>query len=467
MRESQAGGRLAHPNIVAVHDVCLEDETSYIVMEFIPGRNLGQAMREDPSLRASSEAVRIVQECAAALDYAHNRGVIHRDIKPANILIQADGVVKIADFGIAKVSQYSGLTQSAIAVGSPDYMAPEQWRGEPVTGRTDQYALATVAYVLMTGRRPFEGESVASLAAMTLHQEPPSAMTFNSQLSPAVDAVLRRALSKAAEARYASCSEFALELRRAWESRARRLARAGGRAAPRSNAGKWMMAVLGTALLAAVCFASWLFLHRSAATAKRPVETAHTLPAPAPPQPSGEAPPRQAVVHYGDDERRAEALSKQGDSAGAVKLFTKVIEARPDYKSYFGRASAYQHMEEPEKAIADYSQAIRFKPDNALAYHDRAVCEMRTDRVDDAIRDYDRALELDPGNPLTWNGRGAIYLKKGGYNKAINCFNKAIDLDPGFVKAYQNRAAAGKKLNDTAASEADLKKVDALKQGQR
>jgi tetratricopeptide (TPR) repeat protein len=127
-----------------------------------------------------------------------------------------------------------------------------------------------------------------------------------------------------------------------------------------------------------------------------------------------------------DPELRGEELSKQNDYAGAVKYFTQAIAVKPDYRAYFGRAGAYQRLEQREKAIADYSEAIRLKPDSAPAYHDRAVCEVRLDRLDDAIHDYDRALELDPSNPRTWNGRGAIYLKKGGYKKAINYFSKAL-----------------------------------------
>ena len=448
MRESQAGGRLSHPNIVAVHDICQEGETSYIVMEFVDGHTLDCAMRERPSLRSSGEALRIVQDCAAALDYAHSRGVVHRDIKPANIMLQADGVVKIADFGIAKISQFSALTQTAVTMGSPDYMAPEQWRGEAVTGQTDQYALATVAYVLLTGRRPFEGDSVASLAAMTLYQEPPAAATFNSQLSPAVDEVLRKALSKTGAERYPTCSEFALALRRAWES-------ASG-ATPRvQNRRKWIMAALVVVLLAALSSAGLLLYLRKGADAKPTVETARSPVArPVDPLPDG------------DPERRGEALLKQSDYAGAVEYFTKAIATKPDYRSYFGRAGAYRRLEQLENAIADYSKAIGFKPDSAPAYHDRAFCKMRLGLLDEAAEDYDKALTLDPENPHSWYDRGTIRLKKGGYKHAIQCFTKAIELDPNFVQAWENRAFAERKLKDNEAAEADLKRAQALKQRQ-
>jgi serine/threonine protein kinase/Flp pilus assembly protein TadD len=493
LRESQAGGRLSHPNIVAVHDVCDDGQTAYIVMEYVQGRTLDKVMREDATLQSSGEALRIVQECAAALDYAHSRGVVHRDVKPTNIMLQADGMVKIADFGIAKVAQSTALTQGAVAVGSPHYMAPEQWRGEAVTGQADQYALATVAYALLAGRRPFEGDSVASLAAMTLYQEPPAAITFNARLNPMVDVVLRKALSKAGESRYANCQEFALALRKAWDNVP---APEPPSRAPRAvNKQKWMIAAFAMALLAILAVAGGVFyqskIHREAAgNPKAPLEVAKTVsppvttaepPAPTAIQPASQPaqpkasdvkPPRKAsrpVAQPPEDpqpqpgaELQAEKLMKQGDYARAAIYFTQAIAAKPDFRTYFERATAYRQLGQMEKAISDYSQAISLKQDSPVAYHDRALCEMRLGLEQRAADDYDQALKIDPARPRSWNGRGVIYLKRGGYKKAKDYFTKAIELNQNFSEAYQNRAKAEMKLNETAAAEADLKKAKTL-----
>jgi predicted Ser/Thr protein kinase len=215
LRESQAAGLLSHPNIVAVYDVGEQGDIAYVVMEYIAGRTLEQILTETSTPVAADEILRVLTETARALDYAHSKGVVHRDVKPANIMVQDDGVVKIADFGIAKVMQSSTVTKTSAVIGSPHYMAPEQLKGEPVGAATDQYALATVAYALLTGHRPFESDTMASIMARTLYEDPPSASSQNPALPAAVDEVLRTGLAKLPGARFASCMEFMAQLRNA------------------------------------------------------------------------------------------------------------------------------------------------------------------------------------------------------------------------------------------------------------
>jgi serine/threonine protein kinase/Flp pilus assembly protein TadD len=521
LRESQAGGQLSHPNIVAVYDVSEQGETAYIVMEYVVGRTLDQAMSEGLSLRSSEEALRIVEACAGALDYAHSRGIVHRDIKPANIMLQVDGGVKIADFGIAKAAQFTPLTQSAVMVGSPHYMAPEQWKGEAVTGRADQYALAGVAYAMLTGRRPFVGETLASLAAKTLYEDPPAATTLNPALNLAVDAVFRKALSKNGAARYDTCGQFVAALRVACQATpTASFAAPSPLQAPRRP--NWLAAAAVVCVLAALGGGAWLYQRDSAAKleiaywtsiqdsqTRAPFEAylkrypggqfagpaaaqlaainnerspdPHPQTPAKPPQPSArkdaariaDTSRRESVrskvapdepLAGGDPYAEGNALLKRGEYAKAVPYFSKAIAVKPEYRAFFGRAGAYQNLERMELAIEDYTQAIRLNPASAMAYHDRAVCLARLKENDRALADYNRALELASDNPLTWNGRGVIYLRRKEYQKAIPDFTMAIHLRPTFAQPYENRAAAKKALGDVAGANADLSLARGLKQ---
>lgn len=217
MRESRAAGVLTHPNIVAVYDVGKEGDTFFIVLEYVDGKTLEQMMRETPGFGSApstwNTVIRMLADIAAALDFAHAKGIVHRDVKPDNILVKADGTVKISDFGIAKVSNTSTITETAGVVGSPHYMAPEQLRGSSVAGTTDQFALATLAYALLAGQRPFEGETLATLVTRTLYSDPEPAHTINAALPGPVDTVLRQALSKDPKHRFPTCFAFVDALR--------------------------------------------------------------------------------------------------------------------------------------------------------------------------------------------------------------------------------------------------------------
>jgi serine/threonine protein kinase len=215
-REVRAAGRLMHPGIVVVFDVGQQDGSSYFAMEKVEGPSLAQEMasgrRIDPV-----EAVAILRQTAAALDYAHRQGIVHRDIKPGNIMLGDGGIVKVADFGIAKFLAGQYRTATGAVWGTPSYMPPEQIQGRAVDGRADQYSLAVVAYELLTRKKPFEADSLAALATVISSVPPPSACTVNPSIPPNVDEVLRRGLAKLPQDRYASCKDLADALSVAYE----------------------------------------------------------------------------------------------------------------------------------------------------------------------------------------------------------------------------------------------------------
>ena len=206
-REARSAGVLSHPGIVTIYDMAEEDGVAYIAMQFVNGPTLDEVMSSSKPMR-SEKIFRILRQTAAALDFAHQKGIVHRDIKPANIMIDEDGSVKIADFGIAKVGASGNLTVSGTILGTPNYMSPEQVQGKPVDGRSDQFSLAVVAYEILTGERPFAGEHLGTVVYKIVAEQPLEPHRLNASLGSDIAAALRKALSKDANARYVSCTEF-------------------------------------------------------------------------------------------------------------------------------------------------------------------------------------------------------------------------------------------------------------------
>ena len=210
--EAQAAGRLAHPNIVSIYDFGEDGGAWFIAMELVKGRELKE--RFDAGERfTTADTVRIMGQILAALGYSHRQGVVHRDVKPANIFLLPDGTVKVADFGIAHIES-SNLTQVGTVLGTPNYMSPEQILGLPVDGRSDLFAAGVILYQFLTGERPFTGSATTTVQKV-LKEDPLPPSSLNVQVMPAFDAVVRRALAKRPEERFADADEFAAALRAA------------------------------------------------------------------------------------------------------------------------------------------------------------------------------------------------------------------------------------------------------------
>ncbi len=214
--EARAVARLNHPAIVTIFDYDDQDPVgAYIVMEYINGCALDEYVKQRPELHLE-DAVSAMQQVLAGLAYAHRQGVIHRDIKPSNLLVTREGVVKITDFGIAKIGPRS-QTQSGLIVGTPQYMAPEQYMGGVVDHRCDVHAAGAVLYELLTGSPPFQG-GAAEVMYKVCHEVPRPVSAANPALPSVFDPVVARALDKVAANRYASAAEFQEALRASWEA---------------------------------------------------------------------------------------------------------------------------------------------------------------------------------------------------------------------------------------------------------
>ena len=206
-REAQSAGMLSHPNIVTIYDIAEEGDMAYIFMEFVNGPPLDRMMAsaQPPD---KDFLLRIFRQTAAALDYAHKKGIVHRDVKPANIMIDSDGTAKVTDFGVAKIVSQT-MTLTGTMMGTPSYMSPEQIQGVPeIDGRADQFSLAASVYEALTGEKPFAADYLPTLLFKVVREDFVAPQRLNPTLGPRVETVLRRAMAKQPADRYETCEEF-------------------------------------------------------------------------------------------------------------------------------------------------------------------------------------------------------------------------------------------------------------------
>ena len=213
-REAETAGRLTHPNIVTIYDAGEEHDLCYIAMEFLKGKDL-VGFTKQPNLLPPAKVLSIVERVADALGYAHTMGVVHRDIKPANIMYEpTSDIVKVTDFGIARITD-SSRTKTGMVLGTPSYMSPEQLAGKKIDGRSDIFSLGVTLYQMLSGKLPFEGESMTQLMFAIANTPHPPIRQYNAALPPWVDAIIDRALAKDYEKRFQTGAELAEAIRKA------------------------------------------------------------------------------------------------------------------------------------------------------------------------------------------------------------------------------------------------------------
>jgi beta-lactam-binding protein with PASTA domain/tRNA A-37 threonylcarbamoyl transferase component Bud32 len=213
-REAQAAANLSHPNIVPVFDWGEDGGTYYIVMEYIDGQPLSQALKAGGPMPAGRVA-QIGARVADALAYAHRHGVVHRDVKPGNVLLTNDEQVKVTDFGIARaVNTEESLTQTGAVMGTATYFSPEQAEGVGVDARSDIYSLGVVLYEMVAGRPPFTGDSPVAVASKHVREQPPPLSDLNPTVPPALEAIVAKAMAKSADLRYQSAADMRTDLQR-------------------------------------------------------------------------------------------------------------------------------------------------------------------------------------------------------------------------------------------------------------
>jgi serine/threonine-protein kinase len=511
---------LSHPNIVNVHDVVEEADSAFIVMEYIEGDSLSAYLEKLP-VPDPAFSIQILRQMAAALDYAHGKGVIHRDIKPGNVMLGSSGIAKLVDFGIARISDARTSTPTGFMAGTAAYMSPEQFTGSALDGRADQYSLAAVGYEMITGATLFGEHALPVMAYKAVNEVPPAPSTRNAALPRLVDVALTKALAKSPADRYRTCAEFVDAMDQAIAGRAlapsANLPAAQTAASAKHSPSVWWAAGLGAIILAGVGLAIWRPWVRApepapVTTASTPAAQPITQPSPPPGakpkarpttatrgqgadtprrqtaeqpvpveppavKPSVKADPREESTTrtsvpqtpaerpvqpaFAEAFRRGQEQMKAHDYQAAIQSFSSAISQRPDHSpAYYSRGQAHQLLLEDEAAIRDFNEAIRLKPDGPLAYVGRGACFVRLHRDDAAFADFNRALELRADLPFALNGRGAVLLRRRQYEQAIRDFTAAISLNPHSVLAYRNRAAARKAIGDIAGAKADRKAAE-------
>jgi eukaryotic-like serine/threonine-protein kinase len=400
MREALAAARLSgDPHIVTIYDVGEHDERPYLVMEYLSGGSLEEQLRDGPV--PLGRALRWLEQAAEALDHAHAEGVVHRDVKPANLLLDRHDDVQVGDFGIASATGLESLTMTGTVMGTAGYLSPEQAQGERATPASDRYGLAVLAFELLTGTRPYAGDSITAEASAHVAAPIPSASERNPQLPPEVDDVFRRGLAKDPRGRFPSCAEMVAALRQALDTAAGRtrpiapVAAAPTRVAPMParRAGRsvasflpLLLAGLAAAVIGGVVLAAVLTRGDGSSAAERTVvhtvtaqgttvrETV-TQQASTQQATTAPSPPSAADGHTLNDQGYAKIQA--GDFAGAVPLLQQAVQrlqgAGPGdpYEAYanYNLGYALYQLEQCGDAVPYLQRAQQLEPDRKEPGH--------------------------------------------------------------------------------------------------
>ena len=394
-REARAAARVSgDPSIVTIYDIGETSERPYIVMEYVDGSSLEQRLH-DEGAQTPADVLRWLEQAGRGLDHAHANGVVHRDVKPGNLLVDQDGDLRVADFGIASAAWLPSLTVEGTVLGTAGYFAPEQALGERTSPASDRYALGVVAYELLTGARPFARESpTAEMAAHVSEPVPP--VSRQSGLPAKLDVVFERALAKRPEDRYATCAEFVAALRAALDSAAgdTRVLAAPTTAQTQARYRQPRWPLLAAGVGAGVVVTVLLGVALSGGTVKTKPER-RAQASPSPPAAVVHRTPPPVDPHTLND--RAWTLMQQGSYSAALPLLQRAV------RGLRGTGPA-----DPVEGYANYNLGFTLLQlgscTDARTYLDQAR-RLEPDRheIDRALDDVNRCLA--PAHPAKKHGK--------------------------------------------------------------
>jgi serine/threonine protein kinase/Flp pilus assembly protein TadD len=452
-QEARAASSLNHPNILTIHEIgeasTAEGGAHYIVSEFVEGETL-RAMLRGGRLDVG-KATAIMEQVAGALSVAHEAGIVHRDIKPENVMVRPDGLVKVLDFGLAKLTEAPTppagseastnlSTAPGIVMGTVSYMSPEQARGQKVDFRADIFSLGIVLYEMLAGRRPFEGATVSDVIAALLTAEPPPLGQYRAEATAELEQVVGKCLAKPREARYQTAAELIVELKTLPQ---------GGQtigatthrvevAKPRSASWRWL-SIAATALLLViglVWFVSW-----RRPTAAQPDKIKLT----------SQEQMRQANARSINPEAYDAYLSgrfyanrqKKADNETAIMMLERAVALDPNFaaahaelaQAYVWRFFLFTPGEKQweEKAFVEVEKALALDKDSAIAH--QALGRLLWTSAyhfphEKAIKEYRLALTLDPSLGEARNQLAVVYNHIGAFDQALQELQKAVTVNP-------------------------------------
>ncbi|HEV3331134.1 MAG TPA: protein kinase [Bryobacteraceae bacterium] len=473
LRDARAAAVLKHPNIVSIYDVFEDGERAYVVMEYVEGDSLSARLKANP-LPDAATFLQVLRQTADALDYTHSRGVIHRDIKPANLMIDHAGTAKVMDFGIARINDTRTSTPTGMVMGTVEYMAPEQIRGETVDGRADQFSLAVVAYQMMTGSTLFGPNTLATLTYKIVNEAPPPASTRNAALPRGVDVVLAKALAKTPSERFTNCGEFVGALAQAFSDvptiqvgptpmvagPTQPLIHGLEPTAPAKRSRSAALAVVVAVLGLGGALAIWKPWNRG--SPQPPAQVTAVSPATENPGPTSEpvaptpiAPPRP---HLQDAEPKkvvstsrpvtpppvaSEPVEPPEPTAEAEVLPPPPVPKTGTSPTPFDTAVQRAHEQMKSKdfagAIQSYTKAIGLRPNFAPAHFNRGVAQHNLEHEELAIQNYSEAIRLAPDMAIAFSARGVALVRLRRDPEALMDFQHALELKPGLANALNGR----------------------------
>ncbi len=499
-REARAVAQLNHPNILPVIDFGQENGLSFIVMKFVAGGTLKDRLSQPINL---NETARIVEQIAAALDHAHQHGILHRDVKSSNVLLDEGGWVQLADFGLAKMlSGDEGLTATGVGIGTPAYMSPEQGQGLAVDQRTDVYSLGVLLYEMAAGRLPYDAETPMAIVFKHIYEPLPLPRRINPALPEEVERIILKAMAKSPADRYASAGALAQALQQA-VTHLSAVADTGpaktspavdgtrqvslppappvasqvtltGRGGPlwAMLAGGLGIVLASLVLLLVAGVIGYLALRGGSsfpalaavfgrATATPTAEPTQTPPGDESVTPEPTVTPTEDAQAYVE---QGQAALTAGDVQSAVEHFGQAIELdSTSAAAYVGRGDAYSQLADYESALSDYTRAIELDPGNAQAYAGRGGAYYNLDDAELAIADCDRAIELDPQAAIAFYNRGLAYASQEDYKRALADYTQAIQLRSDYASAYYRRGNVYDAQEDYERAVADYTQAIKLK----